>query len=790
MTAQPSSEFTGIAGMGEVSFAGTAPGHFSMHNLMLTLRQLVQEAGVASTSRKRVRGIVVRVKSAMSVGVCSLYLADEDGTLTLAATEGLNPGSEGRIRLRSGEGLVGKIARTQHPLNVESASQHPHFRYFPETGEERFEAFLGAPVVHAGKLVGVLVVEQQARRKFSEEEESFLVTVAAHLGGLSPDDFQLEPDGTLPAGDDAAHPMRRFKGVRGAPGIGIGRLHILSEGAGLMNVADSEADDIEAELAAFRRAVDAVCEDLAEGQRTMARSISHDVADVFEVYRMLLQGREISGGVERAIVGGLSAAASLRTVVSAYVTKFEEMEDPYFRARGEDIRSLGDRVFARLRASHRPDLGTDEKVVLAGTLVSIADIAAYPVEQLAGIVSVDGSTLSHTAVLAKALGLPAVMGIEHLADLPEDELVVVDGFQGRVLLSPTHAVRREFERLIDSEQMLLADLGRLKDLRAETPDGVTVNLFANTGLLADITPGLVHGAEGIGLYRSEIPFMVRGSFPSEEEQVEVYRTVLEAYRGMPVYMRTLDVGGDKPLPYYTIHEENPALGWRGVRFTLDNSVVLMTQLRAMLRASRGAGKLHIMFPMVGAVAQVETCLALLDSACEQLGEEGIEVVRPRVGIMVEVPAAISILPFLADRIDFLSVGSNDLSQYLLAVDRNNSRVAHLFDHLHPAVLEAVEETSRRGVGLGLPVSVCGEMAADPCAVVLLLGMGIEALSMAAYSIPRIKWLVRTVTRTAAREQLELAKRSAHPDETRDRLRQFLIGLGLEKLLDPPGTGTA
>lgn len=759
-----------------------------MHNLILTLRQLVQEAGVASTSQKRVRGIVLRVKSVMSVGVCSLYLADEQGHLVLAATEGLNPESAGRIRLRFGEGLVGKIAQTQHPLNVDSASCHPHFRYFPETGEERFEAFLGAPVVHAGKLVGVLVVEQQARRKFSEEEESFLVTVAAHLGALNPDDFRVEDDGAvfLESGGPDPTPTRQFKGARGAPGVGIGRLHLLSEGTGLMGVADIENENADAEVAHFRRAVAAVCEDLAEGQRKMAQSISHDVADVFEVYGMLLQSREISGAVERGIVGGLTAAASLRTVVSGYVRKFEEMEDAYLRARADDIRSLGDRVFARLREVPRETIPQGEKVVLAGGLVSIADIAAYPVEQLAGIVSVEGSVLSHTALLAKALGLPAVIGIEHLVDLPEDEVVIVDGFQGRILVSPSPTIRREFERLIDSERSFLAELGKFKELPAETPDGVVVPLFANTGLLADITPGLAHGAEGIGLYRSEIPFMIRESFPSEEEQVEVYRTVLESYGGMPVYMRTLDVGGDKPLPYYSIDEENPALGWRGVRFSLDNSAVLMTQMRAMLRAAGGAGNLRLMFPMIGAVGQVESFLALLDSACEQLQEEGVEVIRPPIGIMVEVPAAISILPFLADRIDFVSIGSNDLSQYLLAVDRNNSRVADLFDHLHPAVLEAVETTIRRAGDLGLPVGLCGEMAADPCAVVLLLGMGIETLSMAAYSIPRIKWLIRAVSRSAAREQLALAKACAHPEETRVRLRAFLVELGLGKLLEPSG----
>jgi len=758
-----------------------------MHNLISTLRQLVQEAAVAATPQQRVRGIVARVKSTMEVGVCSLYLADEDGgILTLVATEGLNPAAVGVVRLRLGEGLVGRIAQTKHPLNLESASADPHFRYFPETGEERFEAFLGAPVVHAGKLVGVLVVEQQARRKFSEEEESFLATVAAHLGAANPAEFRLEADSPEPGAPRQA--TRRLKGLRGAPGVGIGRIVLLSDGADLMSVPDREGEGEAVELQRFRDAVAATLEDLAAGQRRMAESVSDEMAEVFSAYQLLLQGDNFAAAVEREIEAGRSAPAALRAAVAAYAARFEEMGDDYLRARGEDIRNLGSRVFARLRDSAPTKISPGERVVLFGGLVSIADIAAHPVESLAGIVSMEGSALSHTAVLAKALGLPAVMGVGHVGDVLEDAHVIVDGYQGQVLLSPSPAVTAEFSRLIELEQSLLQDLAKLKELPAETPDRFRVHLFANTGLLSDITPGLRHGAEGIGLYRSEIPFLVRDAFPSEDEQCEVYRAVLEAYADKPVCMRTLDVGGDKPLPYYLVEENNPALGWRGVRFTLDNSAIFMTQIRAMLRASAGLDNLQIMLPMVSSVAEVDAFATLLASAREQLEEEGVATARPQVGIMAEVPAVVAILPFLKGKIDFVSIGSNDLSQYLLAIDRDNPRVAHLFDHLHPAVLHAIGEIVAATRALGVPLSICGEMAADPCAVVLLLAMGVERLSMSAFSIPRIKWLLRTVTTQAAAAQLALAKQHATPEATRAQLSQFLVAQGLSKLLDPPGAG--
>lgn len=756
-----------------------------MHNPLLTLKLLVQEAALASSPEKRARGIVSQVKSVTGAAVCSLYVVDEERVLTLVATDGLNPETEGRIKLGIGEGLVGFIAETQHPLNIASAREHPQFRNFPDSGEEQFQAFLGAPIIHAGAVAGVLVIEQDEKCKFSEEEESFLVTVAAHIGALNPADFQPDPPESSRA---AGTPTRRLEGVAAAPGAGVGQVVYIRSDCDFLSVPDAETSDPGGETTRFGNAVEATLSDLAKAKQKLASRTPDEIGEVFTVYEMLLRGGDFCNAVEQRIEAGSAAPAALRAVVADYSAKFDELGDDYLRGRKEDIQVLGSRIFSHLNPSESDRPSEPEKAVLVGRLVSIADIAEYPADQLAGIACGEGSTNSHTALLAKALGVPAVMGIDHYSDLHEGECVVIDGYQGVVLASPGSAILEEYVRLFQQEQLLTKDLAKLHNKPAVTPDGVRVHLLANTGLVADISPGLDHGAEGIGLYRSEIPFMVRESFPTEDEQYETYRQVVEAYQDMPVYMRTLDVGGDKPLSYFPIEENNPALGCRGVRFTLANSAVLMTQLRAMLRASEGVENLRIMLPMVSCVAEVEDFSALLDSACAQLAEEGLAVARPKLGVMAEIPVIVSILPFIAEKISFVSIGSNDLSQYLLAVDRNNAQVSAIFDQLHPGVICAIEEIVVTARALDLEISVCGDLASDPCGAVLLLGMGIETLSLPAPSIPRIKWLIQTVSRERASDQLNLARKGPSARVNRERLRCFLDDAGLGQLLDPHVAG--
>ncbi|HSH51057.1 MAG TPA: phosphoenolpyruvate--protein phosphotransferase, partial [Bacteroidales bacterium] len=390
--------------------------------------------------------------------------------------------------------------------------------------------------------------------------------------------------------------------------------------------------------------------------------------------------------------------------------------------------------------------------------------------RIAGVVSVRGSRTSHTAILARAMGIPAVMGV---TDLPVGKvdgcIVIADGYSGRIYINPSRAVSLEYIRLQREETELSEGLLAIRDLLSETSDGHRVPLYANTGLVSDIRPSLTSGAEGVGLYRTEFPFMVRDRFPGEEEQRQVYRQVLESFAPRPVTMRTLDVGGDKALPYFPIQEDNPFLGWRGIRITLDHPEIFIAQIRAMLRANVGLGNLALLLPMVSSVGELEEALALIHRAHGELLEEGEAVVLPPVGVMVEVPSAVFQAERIAELVDFLSVGTNDLTQYLLAVDRNNGRVADLYDSLHPAVLKALCQTVEGAHRHGRPVSVCGEMAGDPAAAILLIGMGMDSLSMSASSLLRIKWVIRSISMASARELLADVMAMDGPGPIRERL---------------------
>jgi phosphoenolpyruvate-protein phosphotransferase len=743
-------------------------------NPLLELTRIVQAAAQASTDLEQVVLIVESIHRAAGVDVCSLYISQPDHSMLLVASHGLNPRAVGHTLLPEGAGLVGLAARSRHPVNIAEAASHPDFRYIEETREEDFRSFCGVPLVRAGEVIGVLVVQSREARLMSEEELAFLVTLSAQLALVLPAD-----PATITATRAAT---RRVRGVKGSPGIGIGRAWICDHDD-LYSVPDRKCEDRATELAQWEQLLAQVTAEVERERATLGPSLTDSVAAIFSAYQMLLADSTLREGVANRIRAGLWLPGALRHTVQQFADVFLGMDDPYLRARHEDIRHLGNKLYAAWNGTTaRPADGGSGPAILVGAKVSISDIASWDLKRLKGIVCFDGSSLSHTAVLANALGVPAVMGTGSLKNLVRGDTLIVDGNTGQVILHPSVSVRREFRRLLQSEKTLQGELAELVHTAATTGDGQRVHLFANTGLLADISPGLANGAEGVGLYRTEVPFMVSETFPSEEEQESIYRQVLQAYAGKPVYMRTLDIGGDKPLPYFPIVEENPALGWRGIRFCLDNSSLLMTQVRAMLRAASDTDNLHILLPMVSNTREIERFAALLDDALEQLASEGYRVRRPLTGIMVEVPAAISLLPTWAKRLDFVSIGSNDLSQYLLALDRNNPRVAAAYDHLHPAVLREIARIAESAGEAQLPLSLCGEMAADPAAVLVLLGLGIHTLSMSASKIPRIKWLLRSIDSTLSKE---LAARVLTMDDAasiRGLLESVLHERGLSRLL--------
>ncbi|HEC19731.1 MAG TPA: phosphoenolpyruvate--protein phosphotransferase [Gammaproteobacteria bacterium] len=753
--------------------------------MLNTLRRIIQEVTIAKDLDQALDVIVLRVKKAMNVDVCSVYMVDKDrGELVLMATDGLNEAAVGMVRLKAKQGLIGLVGEREEPVNLADAPTHPRYQYFPESGEERYRAFLGVPIIHHRQLQGVLVVQRLTKRHFSEDKVTFLVTIAAQLAGaIAHAEASGGIDG-LRSRVSGARDAAPLQGQPGAPGVAIGTAVVNFAASDLDVIPDRAPKDIKTETSLFKKAVDEVRKDIQSMLERMEEVLPAEDRALFDAYLLMLEGGGIPGEVVRRIEQGNWAAGALRETITEHVRAFDAMEDNYLRERAEDVRDLGRRILEKLR-SRVP--GKPKKfptrTVLVGDEITASMLAEVPVKRLAGVVSRRGSQTSHVAILARAMGVAAVMGVDELPVSHVDgRSIIVDGYTGRVYINPSRAVRDEFKHLLREEAELSKELRELRDQPAITPDNVGIPLYINSGLLADVTPALKSGAEGVGLYRTEFPFMVRDRFPGEDEQCQIYRQVLKSFAPAPVTLRTLDVGGDKALSYFPIEEDNPFLGWRGIRISLDHPEIFLVQLRAMLRASAGLGNMNIMLPMINSVAEVDDALRLLRRAHHELIDTGVSINMPHVGVMIEVPSAVYQVRELARRVNFVSVGTNDLTQYLLAVDRNNARVADLYDGLHPAVLRALQQIVDGAKAERTPVGVCGEMAGDPAAAILLLGMGVDNLSMSAANLPRVKWVIRTFTRRKARNLLKEVLTFEYAHSVRTFLNAALEDAGLGGLV--------
>ncbi len=750
------------------------------------LRRIVQEVHSARRLTEALQILVRRVREATHTQACSIFLINaRKDALVLIATDGLNPALVGKAQVPSGKGILSLVVQHEEPLNLENASEHPSFYRISELKEDPLKGFLGVPIIHQRKVLGVLMIQQAEERRFDSSEEAFLVTLSAQIAGVI---AHAAATGSINFNKKNGEFIDQFEGatfggVPGAPGIGIGQCVVVYPLADLDAVPDRQASDISEEMIQFELALVAVRTDIEILRERLSTSLPKEERSLFDVYLQILDKVALGDEVIQEIKQGNWAQGALRIVIERHERHFENMEDEYLRERAADIRDLGRRVLAHLQAHQTRPMHYPDQTVLVGDEITPTAMMEVPQGKLAAVVSIRGSSNSHTAIFARALGIPTVMGIENmqLTRLEGCE-VIVDGYYGQVFVSPTRELKREFKMLWAEERKLDADLQSLRDLPAETPDGHQVALFVNTGLIADTSLSLSLGAEGVGLYRTEVSFMNRDRFPTEEEQCLIYRQLLGAFSPRTVVMRTLDIGGDKSLPYFPLVEANPFLGWRGIRVTLDHPEIFLAQLRAMLRASIEFDNLRIMLPMISSLSEVDDSLQLLHQAHSELVEEGLNPRFPEVGVMIEVPAAVYQAYELAKRVDFLSVGTNDLTQYLLAVDRNNTRVASLYDSLHPAVLRALLHIVESAQRAGKPVSVCGEMASDPVAVILLLAMGFNVLSMNATSLPRMKWVIRQFTLEQAKQLLTETLTMDHPSLIRCHLELVLEQAGLGGLV--------
>ena len=575
-----------------------------------------------------------------------------------------------------------------------------------------------------------------------------------------------------------------LSGIGSAPGVAIGTAMVVYPPADIDAVPRQTVDDIDHEIAMFYEALQTARDNMHRLGRRMKACVAEDEHALFDVYLHILDKDSLGAEVVQEIrLERLSAQSALASVIKKHVHQFENMKDDYLRERASDFRDIGRRVLAELQSSQHDEINYPSRTILIGDEITAAALAEVPEGQLAGVVSAKGSSNSHVAILARGMGVPTVMGVRGLSiDKLSRRAMIVDGYYGHVFISPSKALLTEYKQLAQEEDELNQSLISLRDKPAETTDNYRLSLQVNTGLAMDSGLSMSVGAEGVGLYRSEVPFMSRDRFPSEDEQYIIYRQTLKAFAPRWVTMRTLDIGGDKVLSYFPVEEENPYLGWRGIRVTLDHPDVFLLQVRAMMRANEGLNNLRIMLPMITTLSEVDEAIYLIDQAYAELLEEGCQIVKPELGVMIEVPAAVYQARELAKRVDFLSVGSNDLTQYLLAVDRNNARVASLYDSLHPAMIRTLMKIVEGGHAAGVKVSICGEMANDPLAVILLLAMGFDTLSMNSSGLPRVKWVIRNFSMAIARKILAEVLEMEHPTEIRLHLQAALNNQGLGGLI--------
>ncbi|HUA52168.1 MAG TPA: phosphoenolpyruvate--protein phosphotransferase [Candidatus Sulfotelmatobacter sp.] len=706
------------------------------------LKRLRDVMAVEASAQIRLDRIVRLIAADMVAEVCSAYLLRAGEVLELFATEGLNPDAVHKTRLRIGEGLVGDIAAHARPLALADAWSHPSFAYRPETGEDIYQSLMGVPIQRGGRVLGVLVVQNRATRAYTEEEIETLETVAMVLAELVATGELVDP--AEAQGTQVEIALRRLEGVRLNGGLAIGYA-VLHQPR--VTIRQMIAEDPKAELERLRSAVAIMhtAIDLMLAADDLASTGEH--RDVLETYRMFAEDRGWLNRIREAIRTGLTAEAAVQKVQNDMRARLREVTDPYLKERLLDLEDLTNRLLLHLSgAAAEAPLALPEDVVLVARSMGPVELLDYDRKQLRGLVLEEGSTTSHVAIVARALDIPVVGRVAGVLDrVDPNDPIVVDGDNAQVFLRPGEDILQSVRETMRVRAEQSARYEALKGLPPITRDGEAVTLLLNCGLQIDVTSLDATNAAGVGLYRTEIPFMMRATYPDVATQTELYRRILDQAGDRPVTFRTLDIGGDKVLPYFNGGiDENPAMGWRAVRISLDRPAMLRHQLRAMIAAAAGR-RLVVMFPMIAEVAEFDQARAILDAELQRAARTGDGLPQAvRVGAMLEVPALMWQTKALLERVDFLSVGSNDLLQFLFAADRGSPQVAERYDPLSPPVLGLLRDLVERCKAAEVPVTLCGEMASRPLEAMALLGVGLRSLSMPPGAVGSVKMMTRSL----------------------------------------------
>jgi phosphotransferase system, enzyme I, PtsP len=693
--------------------------------------------------------------------------------LELFATEGLRREAVHRTRLRVGEGLVGGVAATARPLALADAQAHPDFAYRPETGEEIYHSLMGVPILRGGRVLGVLVVQNRTPRRYTDEEIEIAQTIAMIVAELIASGELVNPLELAQSSSGALLPVR-LNGIRLNNGLAIGPavLH-----APKLVIRQVVAEDVEAELARLRRAVAAMqsaIDELVVASRGLGAG---EHRDIIEAYRMFAADRGWLGRITEAVQSGLTAEAAVQKIREETRTRMMQIADPYLRERLSDLEDLANRLQQVLSGSR---IGTDApdlpaEFILVAQSMGPAELLDYAHRRVRGLVLEEGSPTAHVTIVARAFDIPVVGRVEDATSRIEPgDVVVVDGDHAQLLIRPSEDIQQSIADAVDRRSRRRAYYETLRHEPAVTRDGVPIRLMLNAGLLLDLAQLPATGAEGVGLFRTEIPLLTRDAFPDVADQSAFYRRAYEQVGERPIVFRTLDIGGDKVLPYLNqAAEENPAMGWRAIRIGLDRPAMLRQQLRALLRAAAGRD-LWVKFPMIAEVAELERARVLLERERERAAAERFPPPRSvRIGVMLEVPSLLWQLPALLERVDFLSIGTNDLAQFLFASDRSNPRLADRYDVLSAPMVALFREVVARCLAAGVPLSMCGEMAGNPIEAMMLIGLGFRTLSLTATAIGAVKTMIRSLD--AAGLAAYLDEIGGRPDHSlRQRLHTYAV----------------
>lgn len=721
---------------------------------------------------------VFLIAKRMDVEVCSLYLLDDTGeSLELKATHGLNPSAVGTVRMKGSEGLVGLVNEQQVPLNILDVTNHPRFKFFPSIDEEGLSSFLGIPLIEYRKPLGVLAIQNRESRLFTTDESNMLITIASQISGLiskavAVKRIQAETDKI--AAPAKTKKSFRLEGVPIAPGQVLEKVMVLQRHR-IDEPDHAPAGSVEEEKKALREAVEEAVQEILSMISDLTARIGERDAAIFHAHLLFLEDHNFIRRILGRIEGGASAAWSVSRVIREHLKAFHAVDDPYLQERGADLEDVGFRLLQHLGAGQQRFIKMERPAVLVAEMLSPSDTAQLDPAMVKGIVTSHGGHVSHAAILARSLRIPAVSGIFNAVEvLPEGQEVLVDGENGRVFVNPEKRVLAEYRRHLESHRAFVSHLDELRDTPCVTLDGQRICLRANVGLTQDLEDVARYGAEGIGLYRTEIYYLMRSVRPTPEDLVALYTRVMKGAAGKPVIFRTLDLGGDKFPPYLHFpKEENPFLGIRSIRFQLRWPSLLTEQLKAILMVSH-LGKMELMFPMISHLDELHEVKRIYLKCREEVeAETGKKLPHLPLGMMFEVPSSVLMSDFFAGEIDFLSIGSNDLTQYVLAVDRNNPNVSHLYDPLDPAVLLMIKTLIETAARHGKPIELCGEMSSDPEGCLVLVGMGLRELSMNPPLIPLVKDRLARHTLAELEQLAGMALSSATAAAVRRNIQLFI-----------------